>query len=67
MSGVADAVEKNIDDSKNSWIKTWMDEMDDAVVVDKKAYSFKHVLILLKRLHLNGCLLALAGFINNVH
>lgn len=41
--------------------------MDDAVVVDKKAYSFKHVLILLKQLHLNGCLLALAGFINNVH
>jgi len=40
-----------------------MDEMDEAVVANEGGMFF----VPLKRLHLNGCPLALAGFIYNIH
>lgn len=58
---------KNMEDSKNSWIKTWMDEMDDAVDGDKERLCHHNGFVPLKLLHLNGCLFALAGLINNIH
>lgn len=44
-----------------------MDEIDDTVAADEEDYPTPYGFVPLKWLILNGCQLALAGFINNIH